>query len=159
MKKSKTVLKTYFQTGDKPTQDQFENLIDSLVHQDDETKIYISDLETDAKGNVTVNLSNGGKLSIQKPVTQTNQDNKIRVIDLGDIRYNNPFIGRAVEGNPQEVFIEEPIRIGDQFPIDNGGVEEILAEALNKLDPPIKIKEDEIVIFEYNFVETSLIQR
>lgn len=29
---SKTTLKTYFETGDKPTQQQFEDLIDSLMH-------------------------------------------------------------------------------------------------------------------------------
>lgn len=161
MKKSKTVLKTYFQTGDKPTQDQFEDLIDSLVHQDDETKIYISNLKTDTKGNVTVNLSNGGELSIQKPVTQTNQDNKIRVVDLGDVLYNSgPFLGGdgiiggrlPVEGLRQER-LGEPILIGDQFPIIGNGVESFLAEAVNKLNPPITIEEDEIVIFEYNLVE------
>ena len=35
MKRNKTTLKSYFQTGDVPTQSQYENLIDSLVHVDD----------------------------------------------------------------------------------------------------------------------------
>ena len=29
--RTKAVLKTYFETGDKPTQQQFEDLIDSMV--------------------------------------------------------------------------------------------------------------------------------
>ncbi len=33
--KNKNTLKSYFQTGDKPTQAQFEDLIDSLKHQND----------------------------------------------------------------------------------------------------------------------------
>ncbi|MFD2568734.1 hypothetical protein [Pseudotenacibaculum haliotis] len=35
MKKSKHILKTYFETGDKPTQKHYEDLIDSLQHVDD----------------------------------------------------------------------------------------------------------------------------
>jgi len=35
MKREKTTLKSYFQTGDKPTQDQYEDLIDSLRHLND----------------------------------------------------------------------------------------------------------------------------
>jgi hypothetical protein len=35
MKKNKTILKSYFETGDKPTQSQYEDLIDSLRHVDD----------------------------------------------------------------------------------------------------------------------------
>ena len=37
---SKTVLKTYFETGDIPTQSQFEDLIDSLTHVDDSIDVY-----------------------------------------------------------------------------------------------------------------------
>ncbi len=159
MKKSKSVLKTYFQTGDKPTQKQFEDLIDSLVHQDDETRIFISDVKTDTQGNVTVNLSNGGKLSIQKPITEDKQDNKIRVIDLGDIRYNpRPFFGGregriegrfpVVEGNLRDII---PIQGG--FPVIENGIERVLAGVVNRLNPPIEIAEDEIVIFDYNLVE------
>ena len=42
MKQTKEILKTYFETGDKPTQTQFEDLIDSFVHEDDSGKIYVS---------------------------------------------------------------------------------------------------------------------
>lgn len=35
---SRTTLKAYFQTGSKPTQAQFENLIDSLLHVLDENE-------------------------------------------------------------------------------------------------------------------------
>ena len=33
---SRTILKSYFETGDVPTQDQFSNLIDSYIHQTDD---------------------------------------------------------------------------------------------------------------------------
>lgn len=36
MQESRTQLKTYFQTGDTPTQDQFENLIDSTLNITDD---------------------------------------------------------------------------------------------------------------------------
>jgi hypothetical protein len=32
----RSILKTYFETGDKPTQEQFSNLIDSYIHQTDD---------------------------------------------------------------------------------------------------------------------------
>jgi hypothetical protein len=43
MKQEKNILKMYFETGDKPTQVQYENLIDSLRHAYD--KIPLEDLE------------------------------------------------------------------------------------------------------------------
>ena len=43
MKRQKTTLKSYFETGDIPTQSQYENLIDSLRHLDD--KIPLTDLD------------------------------------------------------------------------------------------------------------------
>jgi hypothetical protein len=45
MIQTKSVLKDYFETGDKPTQQQYENLIDSLRHAYD--KIPLDDLEED----------------------------------------------------------------------------------------------------------------
>ena len=36
---NKTILKAYFQTGDKPTEAQFGNLIDSMVHQVDDSTL------------------------------------------------------------------------------------------------------------------------
>lgn len=46
MKRNKSTLKSYFETGDKPSQSQYENLIDSLRHVDD--KIPLSDLQEEA---------------------------------------------------------------------------------------------------------------
>ena len=37
-KQTRSLLKTYFETGKKPTQAQFEDLIDSLIHVDDDLK-------------------------------------------------------------------------------------------------------------------------
>lgn len=151
MKKSKEVLKSYFQAGDKPTQVQFEDLIDSLVHQDDETKIYISKVEINDRGDTLVGLSNRGSITVPKP--KISQDNKIRVIDLGDVRL---FPGHS-EGGRREINIARPIEGGVMGPLPIGGivrgVEKLLVNILNKSNPPITILEDEIVIFEYNLVE------
>lgn len=42
--KSRNTLKTYFETGDKPTQNEFEDLIDTMVTPEDA----ISNIEIDA---------------------------------------------------------------------------------------------------------------
>ncbi|WP_298417850.1 hypothetical protein [uncultured Kordia sp.] len=46
MKQSLEILKTYFETGDKPTQNQFEDVFDSLVHRDEfestENTVFVS---------------------------------------------------------------------------------------------------------------------
>lgn len=51
MKQNKTILKSYFETGDIPTQEQYEDLIDSLVHKDDRmyyiAKPLLNDLNPD----------------------------------------------------------------------------------------------------------------
>lgn len=41
-KESIITLKTYFETGDKPTQAQFVNLIDSLEHKDDTKEVAVT---------------------------------------------------------------------------------------------------------------------
>lgn len=41
MAESKAVLKTYFENGDKPTEDEFSALIDAFVHVDDDLDLAI----------------------------------------------------------------------------------------------------------------------
>ncbi len=120
MKKSRTVLKSYFETGDKPTEPQFSDLIDSLVHLDD--GVYVTNVEKDDSGNQVISLSDNTSITIEKPQNDSVQDNKIRVIDLGRIRL-----------------------------YDDSPVPEQLIRVLNSMDPPIVIKEDEIVVFEYDY--------
>jgi hypothetical protein len=65
MKKDKDELKSYFETGDKPTQQEYTNLIDSLRHED--VKIPLSDLEENPKvhlqeGNSHINIEGNGTL-------------------------------------------------------------------------------------------------
>lgn len=146
MKKSKKVLKSYFESGDKPTQVQFEDLIDSLVHQDDETKIYITKIETNDDGDTIVGLSNGQTIKVEKP--KISQDNKIRVVDLGDVRI---FAGHS-ESIPTEGRVARSIEGEIPFP-PPPRVEQLLVKILNRSTPPITILEDEIVVFEYNLVE------
>ena len=167
MKQSKAVLKSYFETGDRPTQEQFESLIDSFVHEDDITKIYVSSVErNEATGDSVIRLSNGSKLLIQNPANVVIQDNKIKVVDLGNIRLNEGGVGmvrkegevrresmKAIvdrEIGEQPSRIDTPIR---ELPVKFYGIEGVLAATVNRLNPPVVIEEDEIVVFQYNIVQ------
>ncbi len=61
MKRSRNVLKGYFESGDKPTQAQFVDLIDSFFHEEDGNLIQ----STDQSGGATVlNFSDGSMLTV-----------------------------------------------------------------------------------------------
>ncbi len=91
MKQSRTVLKSYFETGDKPTEPQFSDLIDSLMHLDD--GVFVTNIEKDQNGNQVITFSDNTKVSIEKQTDHVVQDNKIRTINLGTIRsYNDSLI-------------------------------------------------------------------
>ncbi|CAL2094307.1 hypothetical protein T190611E02C_60067 [Tenacibaculum sp. 190524A05c] len=64
MKKSKTELKTYFQSGDKPTQQNYEDLIDSFIDAQQPAGEANRSFVIDANGDVTVAVapSSGGGL-------------------------------------------------------------------------------------------------
>lgn len=64
MKTSLDILKSWFQTGDKPTENQFKNLIDSFYHKDDGT--IITDYEVSNNGNVSFKLSDGTVTKIER---------------------------------------------------------------------------------------------
>ncbi|WP_442265868.1 hypothetical protein ACSIGC_16460 [Tenacibaculum sp. ZS6-P6] len=64
MKTSIDILKTWFQTGDKPTENQFENLIDSFHHKDDGN--IITQYQIQDNGNVSFTFSDGNTASIEK---------------------------------------------------------------------------------------------
>jgi regulator of extracellular matrix RemA (YlzA/DUF370 family) len=66
MKKSKTELKTYFETGDKPTQQNYEDLIDSFIDAQQPAGEANRSFVIDANGDVTVavNTPSGGGLPV-----------------------------------------------------------------------------------------------
>ncbi|WP_299713664.1 hypothetical protein [uncultured Tenacibaculum sp.] len=64
MKTSIDILKSWFQTGDKPTENQFENLIDSFHHKDDGN--IISNYEVLQNGDVSFTFSDGNTTKIEK---------------------------------------------------------------------------------------------
>ncbi len=64
MIKSKDTLKTYFETGDIPTEPQFTDLIDSLRHIQD-GQVIVSHT-TDSVGNTIITLSDGRKISMNQ---------------------------------------------------------------------------------------------
>jgi len=58
MKKSKEVVKTYFETGDKPTQEQYANLIDSYIDAKQSTGEPNRRFVIDENGEVSLGLEN-----------------------------------------------------------------------------------------------------
>ncbi len=68
MKRTKEVLKTYFETGDQPTQNQYEDLIDSLRHEDDGKVIKLYE---EVEGRPTITLSDDTQISLQQTTTTT----------------------------------------------------------------------------------------
>ena len=64
MKTSIDILKTWFQTGDKPTENQFENLIDSFHHKDEGN--IITSYQIFDNGDVSFTLSDGKTALIEK---------------------------------------------------------------------------------------------
>ena len=74
MKQTKEILKSYFETGDKPTQAQFESLIDSFVHEDDTNKVYISSVDNIDGNEAIINFSDGTSLTVQKPIAPTTEE-------------------------------------------------------------------------------------
>ncbi|SNR16544.1 hypothetical protein [Tenacibaculum jejuense] len=64
MKTSIDILKTWFQTGDKPTENQFENLIDSFYHKDDGN--IITSYKIYDNGNISFTFSDGNNASFEK---------------------------------------------------------------------------------------------
>ncbi|WP_299627764.1 hypothetical protein [uncultured Tenacibaculum sp.] len=64
MKTSIDILKSWFQTGDKPTENQFENLIDSFHHKDDGN--IITNYEVSKNGDIIFTFSDGNITKIEK---------------------------------------------------------------------------------------------
>lgn len=72
MKQSLEILKSYFETGDKPTQAQYEDMFDSLVHRDEiETTINTVFVSTTKGNDVTAKIGDPRKpfLTIDEAVT------------------------------------------------------------------------------------------
>lgn len=84
------VLKSYFEKGDYPTQDQFAELIDSLKHKEDiptnkETVEFANSLASMDNGYVIyyINLNNGGK-ELKFPLVISQDGFEDQVIEIGN---------------------------------------------------------------------------
>lgn len=84
------VLKSYFEKGDYPTQDQFAELIDSLKHKDDiptnkETVVFANSLASMDNGYVIyyINLNNGGQ-ELKFPLVISQDGFEDQVIEIGN---------------------------------------------------------------------------
>jgi len=85
--KSRNTLKTYFETGDKPTENQFVDLIDSLKHQEDtlterEVIVLANRLAAIENSYIQYNLYGIGDLKFKLEITQENAE--AQVFELED---------------------------------------------------------------------------
>jgi hypothetical protein len=116
MKRQKTTLKSYFETGDIPTQSQYENLIDSLRHLDD--KLPISDIE-----NLQESLD--GKASTETLSNHSN-DATVHVSETEKNTWNSKLDSGGYVGTAQDL----------KTLIDN-------VEILDKDTPPVFLDSDD----------------
>ena len=93
-------LKSYFQSGDKPTQAEFINLIDSFIHNDD--GVAISNLSTNAEGDVTFTFTDGSFITIDK-YTLPDEMPLSFITDLGDLLDNKTETG-GYAGSSQDLY-------------------------------------------------------
>lgn len=114
--RDKNTLKTFFETGDIPSQNQFVDLIDSFKHQNDTNTLLLTDREIVSIANRIATIDNGfveyyfdnmSKSLIKLNVAQENQENQeieIRcdLIDNGDVK-KQYFVGKG----PYAVAIKE----------------------------------------------------
>ncbi len=137
MKQPKQILKSYFETGDKPTEKEFGDLIDSYHHQD--SGIIITDVKKNENGDQKISFSDGTAITIESPKSSGAHDNKIRVVDLGIINFG-PVVMR--EDSKQRL-----------LPNKGSFIESMLVNAINNLEPPLIVGEDENIIFEFDISE------
>ncbi len=83
MKQPKEILKSYFETGDKPTEQEFCDLIDSYHHLD--SGLVVTNVREESNGDIVISLSDGKSITVEKPTNQVIQDNTVRVVNLGSV--------------------------------------------------------------------------
>ena len=117
MKKSKTELKTYFQSGDKPTQQNYEDLIDSFIDAQQPAGEANRSFVIDANGEVSVavNTPSGGGL----PVGFYEQGNYMPEVYKGtvEVNYGSHTANFVRVGN----LVQFSIHLSELVPEDGGG--------------------------------------
>lgn len=117
MKKSKTELKTYFETGDKPTQQNYEDLIDSFIDAQQPAGEANRSFVIDANGDVTVavNTPSGGGL----PVGFYQQGDFMPEVYKGimEVEYGSHTANFVRVGN----LVQFSIHLSELVPEDAGG--------------------------------------
>ena len=71
MKKPKHILKSFFETSDTPTEEEFASLIDSFHHKDD--GLILTKHKMDDQGNISFYVSDGVVLTIEKYIPATSK--------------------------------------------------------------------------------------
>jgi len=150
MKQPKEKLKTYFNTGDKPTEQQFCDLIDSYHHID--SGLIVTNVATNTDGDQKITFSNGVSIEVKNPEIDVIVNNTVRVVDLGIL---SPF---GDEDGPstrvEAVSKAETLKRIPVKPVDavknNSFIEKLVVQAINRLDPPLVVNDNENIIFEFD---------
>jgi hypothetical protein len=132
--RDKNTLKTFFETGDIPSQNQFADLIDSLKHQNDTAVLVLTDqvivsfanrLETIENPSVQYSLVNMGDSLIKLDIAQENGENQ--TIEIRSNIYEMYFSGKQylLGGGPFTVTIKElkseELRTNEYYHLNLGG--------------------------------------
>lgn len=152
MVRSVDILKTYFETGDKPTEQQFCELIESFHHKGE--SITIQNIRVDSLGDSILSLSNGSEITVSGNNGGLPQNNKIRKVYLGEVNLVLPGDVRPVlpdEGSDGGESSSRSIVTGptslDRV-IDSNSIANLMVQRINQLTSPVVVTEDELILFE-----------
>jgi hypothetical protein len=150
--RDKNTLKTFFETGDIPSQNQFADLIDSLKHQNDSDPLVITDDEIVSIANrlaaienssVEYGLSNMGDLLIKLDIAQENGESQEIKIESNIYEPNTSKKQYLLGKGPFTVTIKElksaELRPNEYYFISLGGLSDRFQGLLgNKLPATLK---------------------
>jgi len=115
-KRTRTILKSWFETGDIPTQEQFADWIDSYWHLDDGS--VITGFEDLGNGDVRITLSDGQSFTIV--ATPNSTPPKVLIIDKW-------LVWKTTDDpNPDPSKIQNNDKIQGQFDADRFGTYRVL---------------------------------
>ncbi len=157
MKQPKEILKTYFETGDKPTEQEFCDLIDSYHHID--SGLIVTNVVANQNGDQKISFSNGASVLVKDPTAGISTNNKIRIVNLGILSPIGGLEGGDVILRNERLSVDrlEKTPVSSADSLRNSFLENVLIQAINNLEPPLVVKEDENIIFEFDLIANPIL--
>ncbi len=161
MKRTKETLKSYFETGDQPTQSQYEDVIDSLYHKD-EGKI-VKNYQQSEEGAHEITLSDDSKIVIEpsQSFVADNQETK-------RIEFTPSFFGaEGVYGeNARGIYYKTGDRVDITIVIENmnnereGGTNQTMfIEGIPTIDGTVYARDVNETLFQVKIEKLSVAGR